>query len=70
MGNCHSMIIVDKILMYDRILQNDLLFTSGFSKEAIEAVCKGTYTGIRNNYRKFANEKVRLQTGKWWKVLF
>ena len=60
----------NEILMCDGILQNDLLLTSGFSKEALKTVCKWTYTGIRNNYRKFADEKVRLQTGKWWKVLF
>ena len=44
-------------------------FNSGFNKEALNAICKGAYAGIRNNYRKL-NEKVSLQTGKWWKVLF
>ena len=68
MGNCHSMIIADKIFMCDRILQNDLLFTSGFYKEALNACSKGAYAGIRN-YGKL-NEKVSLQTGRWWKVLF
>ena len=70
MGNCHSMIIVDKILMDDRILHNDLLFTSGFSKEALKPFSKGPYAGIRNNYGRFLDEKVSLQTGKWWRCLF
>ena len=52
----------DKILIYDRVLQNDPLFNSGFNKEVLNAFGKGTYAGIRNNYRKL-NEKVRLQTG-------
>ena len=69
MGNCQSMFSEDKILIYDRVLQNYPLFNSGFNKEDLNAICKGTYAGIHNNYRKF-NEKVSLQTGKWWKVLF
>ena len=68
MGNCHSMFSEDKILIYDRLLQNYPFFNSGFNKEVLNAISKGTYAGIRN-YRKF-NEKVSLQTGKWWKVLF
>ena len=59
----------DKILIYDRVLQNDPLFNSGFNKKVLNAIGKGTYAGIRNNYRKL-NEKVSLQTVKWWKVLF
>ena len=68
MGNCQSMFSKDEILIYDRVLQNEPFFNSGINKNALDFVCKGTYTGIRNNYRKFADEKV--QTGKWWKVLF
>ena len=64
MGNCHSMISKDKILMYHRTLQNDILFTSGFSKELLNVFSKGTYAGIRSNYGKL-NEKVSLQKGKW-----
>ena len=72
MGNCHSMFSEDEILIYDRILQNNPLFNSGFNKEALKATCKGTYAVIRNNYEvvKFADAKVSFQTGKWWKVLF
>ena len=69
MGNCQSMFSKDEILIYDRLLQNDPFFNSGFNKEALNAIGKGAYVGIRNNYRKL-NEKVSLQTGKWWKVLF
>ena len=68
MGNYQSTFSEDKILLYDRVLQNYPLFNSGFNKEVLNAFSKGTYAGIRN-YRKF-NEKVSLQTGKWWKVLF
>ena len=70
MGNCHSMFSEDKILIYDRLLQNYPFFNSGFNKEVLNAFGKGTYAGIRNNYGKFLDEKVGLQTGKWWKVLF
>ena len=66
MGNCHSMFSEDKILIYDRVLQNYPSFNSGFNKEVLNAFSKGTYAGIRN-YRKL-DEK--LQKGKWWKVLF
>ena len=70
MGNCLSMFSEDVILKCDRFIQNHPFFNSGFNKEALKTICKGTYTGIRNNYRKFADEKVSLQTGKWWKYLF
>ena len=70
MGNCQSMFSKDEILIYDRLLQNDPFFNSGFNKEALNAICKETYAGIRNNYGKFFDEKVGLQTGKWWKFLF
>ena len=70
MGNCQSMFSKDQNLIYDRVLQNDPFLNSGFKKKALDFVCKGTYAGIRNNYGKL-NEKVSLQTGKWWwKVLF
>ena len=52
----------DEILVYDRLLQNHPFFNSGFNKQLLNAFGKGTYAGIRNNYRKL-NEKVRLQTG-------
>ena len=40
-------------------------------QKTLDFVCKGTYAGIRNNYAKFFDEEVSLQTGKWWwKVLF
>ena len=52
MGNCQSMFSKDKILIYDRLLQNDPFLNSGFDKEALNAITKGTYAGIRNNYRK------------------
>ena len=65
MGNCLSMFSVDPILIYDRLLQNEPFLNSGFNKKALKAIYKGTYTGIRNNYRKFPDEKVRLQTRKW-----
>ena len=68
MGTCHSMFSKDKILIYDRLLQNYPFFNSGFNKEVLNVIGKGTYAGIRN-YRKL-NEKVSLQKGKWWKVLF
>ena len=70
MGNCQPTFSKDEILIYDRLLQNDPFFNSGFNKEALNAICKGTYAGIHNNYGKFLNEKVSLQTGKRWKVLF
>ena len=60
----------DTILTYDRLLQNYPFFNSGFNKEVLNVIGKGTYAGIRNNYGKFLDEKVSLQTGKWWKVLF
>ena len=68
MGNCQSMFSKDKILIYDRLLQNYPFSNSGFNKEVLNVIAKGTYAGIRN-YKKL-NEKVGLQTGKWWKVLF
>ena len=58
----------DKILIYDRVLQNYPSFNSGFNKEVLNPFSKGTYAGMRN-YRKL-DEKVSLQKGKWWKVLF
>ena len=71
MRNCQSMFRKDAILIYGRVLQNDPFSYSGFNKEALKAICKGTYAGIRNNYGKFLDEEVSLQTGKWWwKVLF
>ena len=70
MGNSQSMFSVDPISMYDRLLQNDPFLNSGFNKMAMEFVNKETYGGIRRNYGKFFDEKVRLQTGKWWNVLF
>ena len=70
MGNCQSMFSKDTILIYDRLLQNYPFFNSGFNKEVLNVIGKGTYAGIRNNYGKFLDEKVSLQTGKWWKVLF
>ena len=69
MGNCRSMFSKDEILIYDRVLQNDPFLNSGFNKELLNAFSKGTCAGIRS-YRKFLDEKVSLQTGKWWKVLF
>ena len=69
MGNCHSMFSEDEILIYDRVLQNYPSFNSGFNKKALNTIGKGVYAGIRNNYKKL-NEKVSLQKGKWWKVLF
>ena len=69
MGNCQSMFSKHEILIYDRLLQNDPFFNSGLKKEALNAIGKRAYAGIRNNYRKL-NEKVSLQTKKWWKVLF
>ena len=70
MGNCQSMFSVDPILIYDRLLQNEPFFNSRLNKEPLKAICKGTYAGIRSNYKKFSDEKVRLQTGKWWNELF
>ena len=64
------MFIVDAILIYDRVLQNDPFLNSGINKNALAFFCKGTYAGIRNNYEKFLDEKVSLQTGKWWGCLF
>ena len=61
MGNCLSMFSEeDLILMYDRLLQNDPFLNSILNKKVIKAIYKGTYAGIRNNYGKFPNEKVRL----------
>ena len=68
MGNCHSMFSEDQILLYDTVLQSYPSFNSGFNKGVLNTFSKGTYAGVRN-YWKF-DEKVRLQTGKWWKVLF
>ena len=61
----------DKILIYDRVLQNYPLFNSGFNKEDLNAICKGTYAGIHNNYRKF-NEKAYKQAngGKFYFEVF
>ena len=70
MGNCQSMFTEDPILIYDRLLQNEAFLNSGFKKKALNAIYKGTFAGIRSNYRKFYKEKVRLQTGKWWRCLF
>ena len=70
MGNCLSMFSDDKILIYDRALQNDPFLNSGINKNTLAFVCKGTYAGIRNNCGKFLDEKVSLQTGKWWRRLF
>ena len=70
MGNCQSMFSVDPILLYDRLLQNKSFFNSGLNREALKAICKGTYAGICSNYKKFGDEKVRLQTGEWWRCLF
>ena len=67
MGNCQSMFSKDQILIYDRLLQNDPFLNSGFNKEALKAISKETYAGIRNNYGKFLDEEVSLQTGKWWR---
>ena len=66
MGNCQSMFSEDVSLICDRLLQNEPFFNSGFNKKVMDYFRKGTYAGIRSNYKKFAVEKVRLQTGKWW----
>ena len=58
MGNCQSMFSKDKTLIYDWLLQKYPFFNSGFNKEVLNVVGKGTYAGIRN-YRKL-NEKVSL----------
>ena len=61
----------DQNLIYDMILQNYPFLNLGWNKKALDFVSKGTYAGIRNNYGKFFEEEVSLQTGKWWwKVLF
>ena len=70
MGNCQSMFSKDQNLIYDRILQNDPLLNLRCNRKALKAICKGTYAGIRNNYEKFLDKKVSLQTGKWWRCLF
>ena len=70
MGDCQSMFSVDSILIYNRVLQNDPFLNSRFNKESLKAICKGTYTGMRNNYGKFLDEKVSLQKDKWWRCLF
>ena len=64
------MFSVDAILICDRLLQNDPFLNSGFNKETLKALCKGTYAGMRNNYGKFLDGIVSLQTGKWWRCLF
>ena len=60
----------DVSLIYDKVLQNDPFLNSGFIKNAIDYVCRGTYAGMRSNYKKHPDEKVSLQTGKWWRCLF
>ena len=70
MGNCQSMFSKDTNLIYDRILQNDPFLNSGWNKNALDFVCKRTHAGIRNNYGKFFDEEVSIQTGKWWRCLF
>ena len=57
MGNCLSMFSEDEILIYDRVLQNEPYFNSGLYKEALKAICKGTYAGIRSNYKKYPDKK-------------
>ena len=56
----------DVILKCDRFIQNEPLLNSGLYKEVLKVICKGTYAGIRSNYKKYSDENVRLQTGKWW----
>ena len=63
MGNCQSMFSKHQNLIYDRILQNDPLLNLRCNKKALDFVCEGTCAGIRNNYGKFLDEKVSLQTG-------
>ena len=60
----------DVILIYDRVLQNDQFLNSRINKKAIDYACRETYAGIRSNYKKYPDEKVSLQTGKWWRCLF
>ena len=57
----------DQNLIYEMILQNDPFLNSGCNKKALDFVCKGAYAGIRNNYGRFLDEEVSLQTGKWWR---
>ena len=57
----------DQNLIYEMILQNDSFLNSGCNKKALDFVCKGAYAGVRNNYGKFLDEEVSLQTGKWWR---
>ena len=70
MGNCHSMFSEDEILIYDRVLQNDRFLNSGFKKESLKAICKGTYAGMCNIYGKFLDQKVSLQTVNGGDVCF
>ena len=57
MGNCQSMFSEDLILTYERLLRNEPFPNPGLNKEVLKAMCKGTYSGIHNNYIKFCNEK-------------
>ena len=70
MGTCQSMFSKYQNLIYEMILQNYPFFNSGFNKNALDFVWKGTYAGICNNYGEFLDEEVSLQTGKWWRFLF
>ena len=60
MGNCQSMFSKDQNLIYDSILQNKPLLNLRCNKKALNAICKGTYAGIRNNYGKFLNKETEF----------
>ena len=70
MGNCQSMLSKDQNLIYDRILQNEPLLNLRCNKKALNAVCKGTYAGIRNSYGKFLDKKVSLKQENGGDVCF
>ena len=69
MGNCQSLVLKDQILYFDQIIKNDPLLNLGRNKEDIGRGFSGTYLGMRA-IKKFSGERIKLQTGKWWRDLF
>ena len=69
MGNCQSMFIKDRMLHYDELVANDPVLNLGRNKELIKRRCRGTYLGMRA-IKKYPGERLKLQTGKWWRELF
>ena len=68
MGNCISKINKDPFLVYEKLMKNDIFFSKGKIRSALEM---GTIYTESYSIMKFSEimTLAPLQTGVWWKDL-